>query len=145
MPLLLSAVASAPVISRMLYEARPAVLSALAVMLPALYLGYPSSDPGSPLTSQAPCGYFLSSNPVLSLYQLSNESHMLIPLSGQLEISSVTSLSHVCLFLTPWTAAHQASLFITNSCSLLKLMPIESLMPSNRLILCALLCPVPHF
>ena len=69
----------------------------------------------------------------------------LIPLSGQSEISSVQSLIHVCLFLTPWTAAHQASLFITNSCSLLKLMPIESLMPSNRLILCALLCPVPHF
>ena len=49
---------------------------------------------------------------------------------------SVQSLSHVWLFATPWTAAHQASLSITNSWSLLKLMSIESVMPSNRLILC---------
>ena len=45
-------------------------------------------------------------------------------------------LSHVRLFATPWTAAHQASLSITNSRSLLKLMSIESVMPSNPLILC---------
>ena len=51
-------------------------------------------------------------------------------------ISSVQSLSHVQLFVTPWTAAHQASLSITNSQSLLKLMSIESVMPSNHLILC---------
>ena len=50
--------------------------------------------------------------------------------------SSVKSLSHVQLFETPWTAAQQASLSITNSWSLLKLMPIELLMPSNHLILC---------
>ena len=50
--------------------------------------------------------------------------------------NSVQSLSHVQLFATPWTAAHQASLSITNSWSLLKLMPIESVMPSNHLILC---------
>ena len=49
---------------------------------------------------------------------------------------SVQSLSHVQLFTTPWTAACQASLFITNSRSLLKLMSIESVMPSNHLILC---------
>ena len=49
---------------------------------------------------------------------------------------SVQSLSHVQLFATPWTAAHQASLAITNSWSLLKLMSIESVMPSNHLILC---------
>ena len=42
----------------------------------------------------------------------------------------------VRLFATPWTAARQASLFITNSRSLLKLMPIELVMPSNHLILC---------
>ena len=48
----------------------------------------------------------------------------------------VQSLSHVQLFATPWTAAHQASLSFTISCSLLKLMSIESLMPSNHLILC---------
>ena len=46
------------------------------------------------------------------------------------------SLSHVRLFATPWTAASQASLSITNSQSLPKLMSIESVMPSNHLILC---------
>ena len=46
------------------------------------------------------------------------------------------SLSHVRLFATPWTAACQASLYFTNSQSLLKLMSIESVMPSNHLILC---------
>ena len=57
-------------------------------------------------------------------------------------ISSVQSLSHVRLFATPWTAAHQASLSITNFWSLLKLMSIESVMPSNHLILChSLLLP----
>ena len=50
--------------------------------------------------------------------------------------SSVQLLSRVRLFVTPWTAAHQASLSITNSWSLLKLMSIESVMPSNHLILC---------
>ena len=50
--------------------------------------------------------------------------------------SSVQSLSRVRLFGTPWTAARQASLSITNSQSLLKLMSIESVMPSNHLILC---------
>ena len=49
--------------------------------------------------------------------------------------SSGQLLSHVQLFVTPWPAAHQASLSITNSCCLLKLMSIESLMPSNYLIL----------
>ena len=53
--------------------------------------------------------------------------------------SSVQSLSHVWPFVTPWTAAHQASLSITNSQSLLKLMSIESVIPSNHLILC---CPL---
>ena len=49
---------------------------------------------------------------------------------------SVQLLSHVRLSATPWTAAHQASLSITNSQSLLKLMSVESVMPSNHLILC---------
>ena len=52
------------------------------------------------------------------------------------QFSSVQPLSHVQLFVTPWTAAHQASLSITNSWSLLKLLPIESVMTSNHLILC---------
>ena len=50
--------------------------------------------------------------------------------------SSVQSFSHVRLFATPWTAAHQASLSITSSQSLLKLKSVESVMPSNHLILC---------
>ena len=54
-------------------------------------------------------------------------------------VSSIQSLSHVRLFATSWTAARQASLSITNSWSLLKLMSIESVMPSNHLILC---CPL---
>ena len=54
-------------------------------------------------------------------------------------LSSVQSLSCVQLFVTPWTAARQASQSINNSQSLLKLMPIESVMPSNHLILC---CPL---
>ena len=49
---------------------------------------------------------------------------------------SVQSLSHVQLFATAWTATHQASLSITNSRSLLRFMSIESVMPSNHLILC---------
>ena len=59
---------------------------------------------------------------------------------------SVQSISHVQLFVTPWTAARQASLSITNSQSLHKLMSIESVMPSSHLILCRpllLLPPVP--
>ena len=54
-------------------------------------------------------------------------------------LSSVQLLSNVQLLATPWTAAHQASLSITNSRSLLKLMSIELVMPSNHLILC---CPL---
>ena len=58
-------------------------------------------------------------------------------------ISSIQSLSHVWLFVTPWTATHQASLSITNSQSLLKLKSIESVMPSNHLILCRPLLLLP--
>ena len=61
-------------------------------------------------------------------------------------ISSVQSLSRVRLFATPWITARQASLSITNSWSLLKIMPIESVMPYSHLILCRplfLLPPIP--
>ena len=51
-------------------------------------------------------------------------------------ISSVQSLSHVRLFVTPWIATHQASLSITNSRSSLRLTSIKSVMPSSHLILC---------
>ena len=73
------------------------------------------------------------------------ESHSVM--SDSLDcISSVQSLSRVRLFSTPWTAARQASLSITNSRSLPKLTSIESLMPSSHLILChplLLLPPIP--
>ena len=64
-----------------------------------------------------------------------NKGQLLI----NLHISSVQLLSCVWLFLTPWTAAHQASLSITNSQSLFKLMSIKSIIPSNHLIIC---CPL---
>ena len=59
------------------------------------------------------------------------------------QFSSLQSLSRVRLFAIPWTAARQASLSITNPQSLLKLMSIESVMPSNHLILCRLLLLLP--
>ena len=59
------------------------------------------------------------------------------------QFSSVQSLSHVQLFATPWTVARQASLSITNSQSLFKLMSIELAMPSNHLILCRPLLLLP--
>ena len=59
------------------------------------------------------------------------------------QFSSVQSFSHVQLFAPAWTAAHQASLSITNSQSLPKLVSIESVMPSNHLILCRPLLLLP--
>ena len=60
------------------------------------------------------------------------------------QFSSVQSLSLVPLFVNPWIAARQASLSITNSQSWLKLMPIESVMPSSHLILCRPLLLLPQ-
>ena len=60
-----------------------------------------------------------------------------------IRVSSVQSLGRVRLFATPWTAARQASLSITSSQSLLKLMSIESVMPSNHLFLCRPLLLLP--
>ena len=74
--------------------------------------------------------YFCNTMKIIMLYQ---------QLQICRSVSSVQSLSHVWLFVTPWTAACQASLSITNSWSLLKLTSIESVMPSNHLILC---CPL---
>ena len=72
--------------------------------------------------------------------------HHLRSLLIGVQFSSVQSLSSVRLFMTPWIVARQASLSITNSQSLVKLMPIESVMPSSHLILCRrllLLPPIP--
>ena len=60
-----------------------------------------------------------------------------------LHSKTVQSFSHARLFATPWTAAHQASLSITNSKSLLRLMSIKLVMPSKHLILCHLLLLLP--
>ena len=64
-------------------------------------------------------------------------------MSSSVQFSPVQSLSRVRLFVTPWTAARQASLSITNSWSFLKLMSIESVMPSNHLTLCRPLLLLP--
>ena len=64
--------------------------------------------------------------------------------SSDFQFSSVQLLSRVWLFATPWTTAHQASLSITNSRNLLKLMSIESVMPSSHLILCHPLLILPQ-
>ena len=71
---------------------------------------------------------------LMSLLQSGHHALSVFPLVAVFR--SVQSLSHVQLFATPWTALHQASLSITNSQSLLKLMSIESVMPSNHFILC---------
>ena len=65
-------------------------------------------------------------------------NHKLIK-AGTLSVFVIQLLSHVWLFVTPWTAAHQDPLFFTICLSLLKLMSIELVMPSNHLILC---CPL---
>ena len=62
---------------------------------------------------------------------------------GFIQFSSVQLLSHIRLFAAPWTAACQASLFITDFWSFLKLMSIESVMPFNHLILCRPLLHLP--
>ena len=90
------------------------------------------------------CCYHLAFFPVCFCASLSKDiGHRGL---DQCTWTSVQSLSRVWLFVTPWIAAHQASLSITNSRSLLKLMPIELVMPSSHLILCCpllLLPPIP--
>ena len=65
--------------------------------------------------------------------------------AAAVQFSSVQTLSHLWVFSTPWTIAQQASLSITNSQSLLKLISIEPVMPSNHLILCRPLLLLPSF
>ena len=75
----------------------------------------------------------------LSLFVVNYNFYILWPLASlvfsSVQFSSVQLLSHVQLFATPWIKARQASLSITNSWSSLRLMPIESVMPSSHLIL----------
>ena len=86
-------------------------------------------------------GRFISNLPSSLLIKTKNTS-----LSSEVQFSSVQSLSRVRLFATPWIAARQASLSITNSWSSLRLTSIKSVMPSSHLILCCpllLLPPIP--
>ena len=69
---------------------------------------------------------------------LSENSHLSAYITYSSPVAVVQSLSHVLLLMTPWTAARQTSLSFTISCSLLKLMSIELVMPSNHLVLCPL-------
>ena len=96
-------------------------------------------DPANGLLNGANCLNPLFKVPYYLNY-LSNLISCSFPYHSLLnQFSSVQSLSRVWLFATPWTVAHQASLSITNSWSLLKLMSIKLVMPSNHLILCCTL------
>ena len=86
----------------------------------------------------------METSPHFSSYQLNVAAHSLLSVFALplLTFVVVQSLSHIWLFVTPWTAAHKMSLSLTNSRSLLKLMSIESMMPSSHLILyCPRLLP----
>ena len=83
--------------------------------------------------------YWISLQTVFILREVAEKNEYALSsycVSGTVVSHSVQSLSPVWRFVTPWTAAHQASLSITNSWSLPKLMSIESVIPSNHLILC---------
>ena len=89
--------------------------------------------------------YFYTNLIQVQVLTLPSKLHPQITFFSPHRFSSVQSLSHVRLFATPWITARQASLSITNSRSSLKLMSIESVMPSSHLILCRplLLPPIP--
>ena len=91
------------------------------------------------------CRFLLCSSPPSHFPQTGSHSHRRDTLPGRITwtVSSVQLLSRVQLFATPWTVAHQASLFIANSWSLLKLMSIELVMPSSHLTLCRPLLLLP--
>ena len=107
-----------------------------------------AANPGSSSASSAlslGCYSFISSTPwvLVSCHchpALEGRGRMVLHSSNS-QLSSVQLLSHVWLFVTSWNAAHQASLSITNSRSLLKLMSIKSGLPSYHLILCHSLSP----
>ena len=90
--------------------------------------------------------YFLPSQILLMRTHLFSSLLSSPPTRISIQFSSVQPFSHVRLFATPWIAARQTSLSITNSRSALKLTSIESVMPSSHLILCRpllLLSPIP--
>ena len=83
--------------------------------------------------------FFSPSPRIMEIKTKTNGTYLNSKAFAQQRKESVQSLSHLRLFVTPWTAAHQASLSITNSWGLLKLMSIALVIPSNYLILC---CPL---
>ena len=105
---------------------------------------------GSKITADGDCSHEIKRRLLLGRKVMTNLDSILksryvtLPTKVCL-VNSVQSLSHVRFFATPWTAAHQASLSITNSRSSLKLMSIESVMPSNHLILYHPLCSCLQF
>ena len=108
--------------------------------------GLPFLSPGDLLTlgikpgSPALAGRFFTTEPPEKITCWRSvciiNHHHLTSRYSVISFSLVQSLNPVWLFVTPWIAARQASLSITNTQSLLKLMPVELVMPSNRLILC---------
>ena len=87
-------------------------------------------------TARQPAGYTFFPSARGTLFTIDNYMSGHFNSFHKLQFSSVQSLSHVLLFATPRTAAHQASLSITNSRSLLKFMSIDVVMPSNHFMLC---------
>ena len=111
----------------------------------ALHGGAPQELPGSTVSTLPLTPWAISSTHFiihswflnhLSIYPSIYPSIHVLLLIIYIQFSSIQLLSRVQLFTTPWTPASQASLSITNSQSLLKLMSIEAVMPSNHLILC---------
>ena len=92
---------------------------------------------------EVPCGCLFAQISSITTFVLLRLWFLLLCRCFKGELGRVQSLSHVRLSATPWTAARQASLSITNSRSLLKLMSIESVMPSSHLILCHSLLLLP--
>ena len=90
---------------------------------------------------------WLKQKPFYRKLIMMKEQKVILQMKGQdktpVQFSSVQLLSRVELFATPWTAARQASLSVTNSRGLLTLTSVESVMPSNHLILCHPLLPLP--
>ena len=110
---------------------------------PPGYLPDPRIKPMSPASPPLAGGFFTTEPPGKPL---STHTHTHTHIFRFFSVfTSVQLLSRVWLCVTRWTAARQASLSVTNSRSLLKLMSIESVMPSNHLILCHPLLPAPSF
>ena len=117
----------------------PSAVEPLPWLLPLLAVSFlllprrpsPSDLHSTPICSETPFK-ITAHHPPNSTFLVSFSPTFYIIFS----VNSAESFSHVWLFVTPWTTAYQASLSITNFWSLLKLMCIESVMPSNHLIAC---------